>query len=481
MNGYLHARILVLLVGLQLTVPVAAETQHRVRDLSYGVALYHFFQDRHFSAITELLVAEHRHAITHQGADPELLLGGLYLSYGLHDAAAPIFERLVDANTPAATRDRAWFNLAKLQYQRGYLARAEQSLTRIRDSLPPWREAERWNLLASVYLQQHRYDDAIRVLTSFHGDSGWLAYARFNTGVALVRQGRLAEGAAYLAAVGTLRPATAEMRALRDKANVALGYAWMKYNQPVAAARAFKRVRLRGPQSNTALLGIGWAWNSRKEYKKALAPWLELKTRSPLDPAVQESLLAIPYTFEQLAKPKLALVHYNQANQRLDHQLAQLDHIIEAVNGGELIAALTPANLGDETALSLYRAHLPKSISAPYLGAMMASHGFQAAIRNYQDLLYLRHVLDRWQRDLPTFRLMLRERRAVYRQKQPSIARDERLALIRDYRRQRDRLAAKIARLEAAPDSMPALRALASAKKEDCLLRGQCLQPLYPP
>lgn len=467
MNRVQHIRLVCLCLLLQLALPASSEERqlHQVQDLPYGVALFHFFQDKHFSAITDLLVAAQRRSIVRQGADPELLLGGLYLSYGMHKDASPIFERLIDDATPAGTRDRAWFNLAKLQYQRGHLAKAEQSLTRIQGSLPAFREAERWNLLANIHLQQQRYDDAIRTLQAFRGESTWQAYARFNTGVALVRQGRLKEGIAYLTTVGTMEPGNQEQKALRDKANVALGFAQMKFKHPEGATRAFSRVRLQGPQSNMALLGSGWAWNSRKDFEKALVPWLELKTRSPLDPAVQESLLAIPYTFEQLGKPKLALVHYNRANQSLDTQLAELDRIIRAVNDGELIRALTPANLGDETALSVYAIRLPDSITAPYLSAMMASHGFQAAMQNYQDLLYLRYVLDRWQRDLPTFDLMLRERRAVYNRKLPSVTRDERLQLIRQFRQQRDRLAARVAGLEQHPD----LRLLASSEEQELL------------
>ena len=52
-----------------------------------------------------------------------------------------------------------------------------------------------------------------------------MAFARFNLGVALVRENRLEEAAPLLTAVGTMNAVGSELLALRDKANLALGYA----------------------------------------------------------------------------------------------------------------------------------------------------------------------------------------------------------------------------------------------------------------
>ena len=84
-------------------------------------------------------------------------------------------------------------------------------------------------------------------------------YARFNLGVALIRSGDVAQGG------GTARPdrqraaADEEQRSLRDRANVALGFAALATKQPEQARSFLERVRLAGPQSNKALLGFGWA------------------------------------------------------------------------------------------------------------------------------------------------------------------------------------------------------------------------------
>jgi hypothetical protein len=184
------------------------------------------------------------------------------------------------------------------------------------------------------------------------------------------------------------------------------------------------------------------------QYNMALLPWIELKSRSAFDPAVQESHLAIPYNFEKIAKPNLALIYYTGATKSYEAQLRKLDNISKAVNGGELLQSLRPANLGDETALSVYRSKLPASITAPYLYSLMATHEFQNVLKNYQDLLYLEYVLNRWQRNLPAYSLMLQERRRAYQQKLPEVTRDTRLKKLQQLQAQRNKLANKVERIE---------------------------------
>src|SRR5690606_9904366 len=118
----------------------------------------------------------------------------------------------------------------------------------------------------------------------------WAGYARYNLGVALVRLGRTSDGAAMLERVGTMPfdPLDEAGASLRDKANLALGFAWLQAGQAALAKPSLQRVRLSGPFSTKALLGVGWADAELADHRAALVPWLELKERSLLDAAVQE-------------------------------------------------------------------------------------------------------------------------------------------------------------------------------------------------
>ncbi len=441
------------MLGMSLCVSIASAREEyttTIKDLRYGEAVYHYFQDKYFSAITNLLVMEERGGFGKQGDDAEILLGGLYLGYGLYNDAGRKFEQLIEQEglVNPSSRDRAWFYLGKTDYQHGQLDSAEDALLQVTGNLPENRDEERLNLLANIYLQKNQYDKAQSLLESFHGKSDWQTYARYNLGVTLLKKGELEQGLEQLDRVGKSKAGDKEIKALRDKANLALGYVLIRDNKPVEAREYFQRIRLAGPLTSKALLGIGWAFAAKEEYKKALIPWMEMDSSNLLDPAVQETILAIPYTLEKMGKSKLALVHYNKAANRYDEELQRFERYEQAIRSGGLIQALTPENMGTEAALPTYHTHLPDSEVVPYLYNLIATNGFQQAVRNYHELLYQDYILERWQQYMPTFTLLLNERKLSYQKKLPIITSDERISRLGDLRKRRDVLAQKVASIE---------------------------------
>ena len=259
------------LCGLLLALPPAAGwaknqkpdpdglPPHDVKDLHYGDVLFYFYQDDYFDSITRLLAAQQLERLPHTEGEAELLLGGLYLSLGEHVEAGKIFEALLAGKVSEAVRNKAWFYLGKVWYQRGYLDESEHALRQVSDKIQPRISAERYMLLAQLKLREGKYDEAIAALQSWHGAPDWTAYAQFNLGVALVRKDRLPEAIYYLDRVGRIESRDEELLSLRDKANLALGFAYLQAKRPADARPILERVRLEGPFSSMALLGVGWA------------------------------------------------------------------------------------------------------------------------------------------------------------------------------------------------------------------------------
>ena len=86
-----------------------------------------------------------------------------------------------------------------------------------------------------------------------------------------------------------------------------------------------ERVRLDGPFSNKALLGVGWADAAEGQFQAALTPWMELRDRNLLDSAVQEAYLAIPYAFAKLNANAQAAENYELAIRSFDTETMNLD------------------------------------------------------------------------------------------------------------------------------------------------------------
>jgi Tfp pilus assembly protein PilF len=392
-----------------------------VKDAHFGEVLFYFYQEDYFPAIVRLLAAQKQTQLENHADESELLLGGLYLSYGHHQRAAEIFERLLADKVDPEIRDRTWFFLAKIWYQRGYLAEAQVALDNLQNKLDKPLEAERNMLQAQLLIDNRKHDQAIALLEDWSGRNIWSNYAKFNLGVAMVRNGDVSGAASVLNDVGTLSTSNEELNALRDKANLALGYAYLQDGQPAAAKAPLQRVRLEGPFSNKALLGFGWADAENGNFERALVPWMALRNRDLLDSAVQESMLAIPYAMAMLDGVSQAADHYLNAIEAFYEETNRIDEAIVHIESGELLDQFLEQNPQATTGWYWKLEELPEGPDSRYLYHLLATHKFQEGIKNYRDLHYLKRNLDDWQQSVEVFGNMLDTREYAYNERLPRI------------------------------------------------------------
>jgi len=464
----LRSSLALLLAGFASTPAVSAwwtstpAPVHEVRDPYYGVSLYDFYQDRYFSALSDLLVAEHFGRLSHNVDEEQLLRAGLCLSYGMHREAAEIFTRLLGTTASPAVRDRAWFYLAKIRYQRGLLPEAEQALAQIHDRLAPGLEAERVLLLGNVLMARGDYAGAAAALKKAAALSGDEAlYARFNLGVALIRNGDLAKGSELLDEIGVIPARTEEYRSLRDKADVALGFAAIQNKDPERARVYLARVRLTSMMANKALLGFGWAADALHQPKDALVPWTELAGRDISDLAVLEAKLAVPYALAETGSYGLALEGYGKAIAAFEQERANLDESVAAIRSGKLLADLLAANPGEEMGWFWNIDRLPQMPHAAHLAQVLALHEFQEAFKNYRDLQFLERNLHDWEGRTAVLSDMLANRQQAFAERLPPVRNAERGLNIDALEVRRNALDAELARARKQADG----RDLASAQE----------------
>jgi len=405
-------------------------SEGHIRDLHFGDVLFLYFQqdDEHdFEALTRVLAYQHWGRMPHHAEDAELIAGSLYLQEGMHNEAGEIFQRLLTANVSSGVRNRAWLYLAQVWYARGYYDTAEAALRKVNGRMSPDYEAQKELLLANVLMHEGKYDEAVQLLAGWRGGPVWSAYARFNLGVALVRNNRLADADPFLSAVGTMLAPTPELAALRDRANLALGFAYLQANQPERARPALERVRLTGPYSNKALLGSGWAQAALGDYQGALTPWMELRSRDVLDAAVQESYLAVPYAFMKLNANAQSAEYYESAVNSFNTENGRLDAAIANIRQGdmlrEILASSAPRSPETPVLHGWFRdlKSLPRTGEAPYLYAVLAGHDFQEGVKNYRDLVYLGDTLERWGDSMEAYQDMIGTRERAYAERLPKV------------------------------------------------------------
>jgi hypothetical protein len=416
--------------------------QHRVEDMAYGQALFHYFQRNELSAITQLLVAKQGFATQRQIEESDLLLADLYYSYGLYNEAGTLFSQLLGDNTSIGIKNRVWFNLARLNYDQGQYETAREQLARINDELPTNIESERQYLLTNLYLGKLQYQQAINTIRSISDDSAWLAYANYNLAISMIENDQFEAGKELLDKLGQMPTSSAEMTALRDQANLALGFSHLRRANAEAALKNFSRIRLQGPLSHKALLGAGWAWSRLEKFDRALVPWLELTQKNTIDVATQEALLAIPTVFEQSQRNELAVQYYELAANQFDQQLEILDQVASSIRQSELIEALLQNDLLEAT--GRFEKLPPPSLAAPYLHILMASEVFQREVKRYQELVNIRGTLADWDGNLPILNLMLVERRKNFEQKLPLLQQTNDFETLANLQRSRENYAKKL-------------------------------------
>ena len=395
----------------------------RIRDLHYGDALFYYYQHDDLEALTRLAAYEHWGRMPHHEEDAQLLMGGLYLALGMHNEAGQRFEALLKDPVPSGVRNVAWFYLAQVWYARGYLDKAAAALARVNGRMSPELEAQKELLLGNVLIHQGKFDEAIRLLSAWRGTYTWSAYARFNLGVALARSNRLADADPFLSGVGTMLTSTEEQRALKDRANLALGFAYLQANEPAKALPVLERVRLNGPYSNKALLGTGWAEAALGDYQRALGPWMELRGRSVLDAAVQESFLAVPYAFGKLNANAQSAEYYESAVESFDAEKVRLDGAIERIEQGDMLKSVLASGRSDRASFGWFwqLKKLPDAPESRYLYAVLAGNDFQEGLKNYRDLVHMSDLMERGGYDMEAFRDMIDTRERAYAERLPKV------------------------------------------------------------
>ena len=458
----------------------ATAPTHEIKDPHYGDTLFQFFQSHYFASVTGLMVSQHFDRVGHHADEAEVLRGGMLLSYGMHREAGEIFAQLIEKGAEPKVRDRAWFYLAKIRYQRGTLVEAQAAITNVGQLLPADLQEERGLLQANLLMARADYSGAANLLDTMNTVSASKAnapgarYVRYNLGIALIQAGDPARGSAMLDELGRSPAEDEEYRSLRDRANVALGFAALSRNEPKAARGYLERVRLKSLQANKALLGFGWAASAMKEPKLALVPWLELAQRDVNDSAALEARIAVPFAYAELGAFGQSLERYNEAITAFTRENTHLDESITAIRSGRLVNALDERNPGEEMGWFWRLQDLPEMPHESHLTPVLAQHEFQEAFKNFRDLRFLNRNLQEWRDKLGVFDDMLATRSKAFAERLPQV-RERASGTGLDALRQRgEAVAAEVTRGEAAADGV----AFANARQVGLLKRVEGVQAL---
>ena len=396
----------------------AASTQkfQQAQDMRYGAALYHYFQGNTFDALSTLMVSDLRDDLVHHKDNADLIRGGISLAFGLERQAAALFEQQLQKTADDSNRQRiarfreiAWLKLAELNYR-------QQNWDTAALQLEKSGAMHQSDLPLNLAIRSGDLEQARTLLDMATLPVAQQVLGHSNLAAALARQQQLSAAAdEYRRAAELVEQypdADDELRILRDKARIGAGYALALNNDYAGAAQEFQSVRLDTPWSPQALLGLGWASVNGEEYQRAVDALSYLIQQNPLSPEVQEALLALPFSYEMLRRPKLALKAYETAEQKYLQALGDLDNLYQASNRLQFAEIDVEENIDLRRYGWLEDARTPAfmRINRKYLQQMMQSDRLQLQLSELRDLRHLKQVLEQWQQRLPELDNLIDER-----------------------------------------------------------------------
>jgi len=434
-------RFIILLSAFLCSLSVTASSGLKdveLRDLYFGEVLYYAYQDLPFDALARLdselsqyhnldeadLDSLHMHL-----GQAEFSVGDMELQYRMSQRAAKAIQAVLGNGIDLATRNQAALALARVFYKKNDAQSTLYALDLIKDEPDRSRYEKKYSLdvlrgketetfktdvaylraLASIDTGQ--FTRAVDLLQTLRKEETLKGYVLYNLGIALVQVGKDKEAVVVLDELGRLETNDSGLLALKDKTNLKLAYRAVDDGNAKQAKVYFERVRLDGPYSNKALLGLGWVAVAQDRFDRALVPWSILHERTETNNSVQEVLMAVPYAYSKLKAYGKAANLYDHAMDVFARELISLDDSIKSIRTNKFLTALLDENADKDKNWVVNLRKLPDSPETHYILELMASHDFQGSYNNYKDLAELRHHIDKWLADLRVYEEMIEIRR----------------------------------------------------------------------
>ncbi|MDH5800492.1 MAG: tetratricopeptide repeat protein [Gammaproteobacteria bacterium] len=418
-----HRLALILCLLFTTTLVWAGKTEGPLKDLYFGEALFYAYQQDFFEAISRLdtelaqyygLDEPQLNSLYYHIDHAEFSVGDFELFYRMHNRAGRAIKAVIEGNVEESVRNEALYRLAKMYYQKQQPLNALHTIERIKGPIPEKLINEEPYLRGQIYIANGKFTEAIALLQSIETQPELLGFSGYNLGIAQILGGEEIQGYLQLEKVGNTPGKGRNFLGMRDKANLVLGYRLLDAQQGEQAVKYLNRVRIKGPFSNKALLGSGWASAGQNKFDRALVPWTMLAKRNVTNASVQEALMAVPYAYGKLELFGRAAILYGKALEAYSKEIERLDASVKTIKKGKFLEAVVREELKKDKNWLVKLRDLPDTPETYYLMQMMASHDFQEALKNYFDLVELQSKLDTWEGNLSSFEEIIAVRKAYY-------------------------------------------------------------------
>lgn len=404
--------LVVVAVSLMVIQQVQANAVKSIDELEYNTVLYSYYQQHYFNALVEHeYSAESGNSIANS-AKAQVVKGGMLLSYGMAEHSREIFQQLLAANTSEQVANRAWFYVAQLYYQKNQYQAASDALQNVEGRVPLDIHSRYHYLATLLNIRGKHLLAAENIVGGALNDSVYEPYLLYNLAVNMYHRGENDSAAEILQRVTDYADGSEELAVLSDRARHGLAELAVAAGHFPSAWFYLQDIRTTGLYSNRALLSYGWAAIRLQRYEQAIPALKLLDQRSIAIPEVQETKVLLPHLYEQQGYSRRALKGYLLAEKAFKEGVSLLDEA-RAVIAMQDVPEEFISNLDlvvDDSDWYGVQPDINYQKLTPFLIDLMASHVFQATLKELGDLYAMRNNLDYWKLQARQHELILADR-----------------------------------------------------------------------
>jgi len=412
----------------KVSIRAVKKSSQSAEPVSYRYLKYLKDAQPNVDILSQVMKAQKLKELGAFSVNAQLIKGQLYLDKGLHVEAGEIFKKIINNKSAAKKlQNEARFYLGKSYYHSGDYNKSLALFKKVNEPISKNVRAELQHLHSLILMSMGKYKEAALYLRKnwWKAPGNWDFYARLNLGVALIHSGEEKAGFDLIKKIGQKKPASIEAKSLVDKANQSLGYLLLNQNKPDAARKYLEAVSLNGAYSNLALLGAGWASARLQQYNQAVVPWTELQKNDIRDIPVQESMLTVPYAFEQMGLLKKSLRYYQKSVKVYEQEHADLSSSIKAINQNLLKADLDKLNVSSESAWLKSVNQVSESNSLRYIKQLIEDAEFFNLLLNFREARLLKVNADKKVAKISDIQTRLLQQAGSHNQKKSEKHRDQ--------------------------------------------------------
>ena len=442
--------------SLHATGLTTHQKPNRANDLSYGGVLYEYHQGNAFEALSLLNVAKQKGGIHGHGEHPDLVEGGLLLSYGLTFEAKKIFETLLKKKLKIADRNLAWFYLGKVFFLEQKLTESINSFDKINLNMLAKQDQEKFYELIYLVSQIEslninnkeidlnvikRLGVSVKALPKGHIYSYYIAY---NRAVSFVAEDKLDTAITHFKSLVTTlslekkqgkwrnaqytrpkpEPLTgsvdlaSELKGLYNQSLLSLGQIYLQLNQNERAFNTLKEVDKSSVFSDKALFAYAISASNLGKHDVALSALTTLSKQSLFNPWQQQTPYALAYFYEKLDEPVLALEAYRAAVAKYETLQETLNNERLTLSEDVLLSALNIKDaIGSDALVTDAYGRIDSLNSHFSFSKLLATEQFQRQLSELHELYLVKNSMQRWDTQLASFQDILETRLLSRQQK----------------------------------------------------------------